>query len=145
MLQPAGEPRAAQSTSNHDSFLYPVPIFTVVSNGMIATFTSPSFFAAFLRVSSSEWAAVFRLLILPDDAIDPVLSSTSASSSRLIPHTTSDFASMAIWYCPSRRVNVVGTAPLAASSILKLPASGLLYVGTSVTLVTSGRLNCAAK
>jgi hypothetical protein len=46
---------------------------------------------------------------------------------------------------PSRRVNVVGTVPLAVTSRMKLPCCGLDSTPLACTLVTSDRLNCALK
>ena len=46
---------------------------------------------------------------------------------------------------PSRRVNVVGTVPLAVTSRMKLPCCGLDSTPLACTLVTSERLNCALK
>ena len=91
-----------------------MPIFTILSNGMIATLTSPSCLAAFCNVVSRFCDAVLSSVILPLLAIEPVLSSTSASSSFFTPHFTCVEDPMSSWSWPSIRVNVVGTVPLAA-------------------------------
>ena len=63
-------------------------MLTILSNGMIATLTSPSCFAAFCSVVSRLCEAVLSWVSLPLFAIEPVLSSTSASSSFFTPHFT---------------------------------------------------------
>jgi len=82
---------------------------------------------------------------LPLDAIDPVLSSASASSSFLIPHNTSDVTLTLSLCWPNSFVKVVATSPVPATSIRKLPCSGLVKTGVIEMLKTSVRLNSALK
>ena len=91
----------------------PVPMLTILSNGTIATLTSPGCFAAFFRVVSRFLAAVFSSVILPLLAIEPVLSSTSASSSFFTPHFTSAEVPMSSWVWPMNLEKMVGTFPFA--------------------------------
>ena len=112
---------------------------------MIDTLTSPGCFAAACKVVSRLCAAVLSWVSLPLCAIEPVLSSASASSSFLMPHFTCAEDEMSSFCCPSSLVNVVGTLPLAVTLSVKLPACGLARLAVSWTFATSGRLNCAVK
>ncbi len=120
-------------------------MLTVVSNGMIETFTSPSFLAAFFKVSSSVCEADLRLVIFPLDDMEPVLSRASATSSFLMPQATSALTLMFRFCWPNTLVKVVGTLPVPVRSSLKLLSCGLEKVGVMTMWVTSARLNRAPK
>ena len=62
---------------------------TSTANGTIATLMSPSFLAAFFNVVSRLLAAFLSSVILLLEAIEPVTSSASASSSFFTPQTIS--------------------------------------------------------
>ena len=61
---------------------------------------------------SRLWVALFSAVILPSSAIEPVLSSTSATRSRVVPHLVVD-EPVTVMFCvedvPNTRKKVVGT------------------------------------
>lgn len=101
-----------------------MPTLTSGAKGTIATLTSPGCFAAFFNVVSRLCAAVFRWVILELCAIEPVLSSTSARLSFLMPQKTSADVEMLIVCWPSSLVNIGVMVPLPVSLRMKLLAYG---------------------
>ena len=105
-----------QSLQSNDAALtLAAPALTTTANGTIETLTSPSFFATPFNVVSRAFAAFLSSVILLFEAMDPVTSSASASSSFLTPHTISFVTLRLICSWPMILVNVVGTAPVAPS------------------------------
>src|SRR5690606_39208735 len=91
--------------SSHVAFTFVVPTLTAVANGTIETLMSSFFLAALYSVSSRLFVAFLSSVILLLDDIDPVLSRASASSSRLIPHFTSELEPRSILVWPRTREN----------------------------------------
>ncbi|HWL75596.1 MAG TPA: hypothetical protein VNQ74_17145, partial [Burkholderiaceae bacterium] len=110
------------------SLTLPVPTLTSTANGTIETLTSPGCFAAFFKVVSRLWAASLRAVILPLDAIEPVLSSANAILSFLMPHITSAEAEKLSWLCPSSLVNTGSMLPLPVILSVKLPPLGRTHL-----------------
>ena len=82
-------------------------------------------------------------VILPASAIDPVLSSTSATRSRLEPHLAVDEPLTVMTPYPMAASMLVGTsvAPLTTTEV---PPS-VVKLAVTVTFVASGRANKAKK
>ncbi len=80
--------------------------------------------AAFCSCVSRLLVALLSAVILPLSAIDPVLSSTSATRSRVLPHLVVDEPST-VMFCiavaPSARKKVVGTSAEAVTSTAEPP------------------------
>jgi hypothetical protein len=115
------------------------------SNGMMATLTSPGCFAAACSVLSRLCEAVLSAASLPLEAIDPVLSSTRASSSFLIPHSTSVVTDTVVDVPPITRETVASTVAVAETVRTKLPCCGLDSTELTCRSLASGRVNCALK
>ena len=98
-----------------------------------------------LEVVRRLWAASLRAVILPLDAIEPVLSNASAILSFLMPHTTSPLALISTCGWPIRRQNIVETVAEPDSFRLKLPCCGEVNCGVTWTLLASGRSNIEVK
>ena len=76
--------------------------------------------------------AFFNSVILLDESIEPVLSSASASSSRLVPHTTTESLAISIFERPSRLTKRAGIEALPVIVSVKLPPD-LLNTGVMVS------------
>jgi hypothetical protein len=76
---------------------------------MIETYTSPLTAATPWSCVSRLWVAVCRAVNLPELAIDPVLSSTSATRSRWCPQTATDVAAIGILWMPTTPMKSAAT------------------------------------
>src|SRR5262249_56291513 len=77
--------------------------------------------AAFLRWVSRLLVAVLSAVILPASAIEPVLSSTSATRRRELPHLTVDETLKLSMEKPATFKTVVGTEPVAFTTTWEPP------------------------
>ena len=82
--------------------------------------------------------AFLSAVILLSCAIEPVLSSTSATRSRVLPQVEVDVALMAIWSKPRMCRKAVGIVALPSSTSLEPAVEE--YCAVTVTFCTSGRL-----
>jgi hypothetical protein len=105
------------SKSSQLSLRLSSPMFTCVSNGTIEILIASRLGEAFSRVASRSRTAFLSSVILFSDAIEPVLSSTSASSILFCPQADSPAAVSlieSIWKIPMIAVLML---PVAATRI----------------------------
>src|SRR5690349_8875478 len=97
-----------------------VPTLTSISNGTTEIITSPVFLASADSLVTRSLAAVFSAPILPELAIDPVLSRTSATRSRLAPQLAVELASKFMFGRPASFMKSVVIDPVPVTTTVAL-------------------------
>ena len=120
-------------------FLKLVPMLTVAANGMIEIRTSPSVVTLVLSLVTRSFAAVCNAGILPELAIDPVLSSAIATRIFVEPQLVVELTLKLSDGYPATFMKSVGNEPEPVmTTFAGVPPLLAVYAAVTAILPTSG-------